>query len=75
MTMVVKRDGELVTLHVTPSLVEENDRLGNAIEIGQLGIRGSGAEYVQRDPISAVGAGCRRDLEPVGRRRCRRCGR
>jgi regulator of sigma E protease len=54
MTMVVKRDGEPVTLKVTPTLVEENDRLGRH-QIGQLGIRGSGAKYVQRDPISAVG--------------------
>jgi regulator of sigma E protease len=54
MAMVVKRDGENVTLKVTPSLVEENDRLGKH-QIGQLGIRGSGAKYVQRDPVSAVG--------------------
>jgi regulator of sigma E protease len=54
MTMVVKRDGEPVTLKVTPALVEENDRLGRH-QVGQLGIRGSGAKYVQRDPISAVG--------------------
>ena len=53
MTMVVRRDGELVTLHVTPSRVEENDRLGRH-QIGQLGIRGGGAKYIQRDPASAV---------------------
>jgi len=54
MAMVVKREGELVTLRVTPSLVEENDKLGRH-QIGQLGIRGSGSKYIQRDPISAVG--------------------
>jgi regulator of sigma E protease len=54
MTMIVKRDGESVTLKVTPTLVEEKDRLGKH-QIGQLGIRGSGAKYIQRDPISAVG--------------------
>ena len=53
MQMVVRRDGELVTLRVTPSLVEENDRLGRH-QIGQLGIRGGGAKYIQRDPASAV---------------------
>src|SRR4029077_17578814 len=54
MAMVVKRDGELVTLRVTPSLVEEMDRLGEE-QSGQLGIRGSGSKYIQRDPLSAVG--------------------
>jgi regulator of sigma E protease len=54
MAMVVKRGGENVTLRVTPSLVEEKDRLGRH-QVGQLGIRGSGAKYIQRDPISAFG--------------------
>jgi regulator of sigma E protease len=53
MTMVVRRGGELVTLHVTPSLVEESDRLGRR-QIGQLGIRGGGTKYIKRDPASAV---------------------
>ena len=37
------RDGQLVDLRVTPTRVEENDRLGRR-EIGQLGIRGGGAK-------------------------------
>ena len=53
MTVVVKREGEPVTLHVTPSRVEESDRLGRH-QIGQLGIRGGGSKYIQRDPASAV---------------------
>jgi len=53
MTMVVRRGGELTTLHVTPGLVEESDRLGRR-QIGQLGIRGGGTKYVKRDPASAV---------------------
>jgi regulator of sigma E protease len=53
MTMIVRRDGELTTLHVTPGLVEESDRLGRR-QIGQLGIRGGGTKYIQRDPASAV---------------------
>jgi regulator of sigma E protease len=53
MTIVVRRGGELATLHVTPSLVEESDRLGHR-QIGQLGIRGGGTKYIQRDPASAV---------------------
>ena len=54
MTMVVRRDGEPTTLHVTPNRVEESDRLGRR-QIGQLGIRGGGTKYIQRDPLSAVG--------------------
>jgi regulator of sigma E protease len=53
MTMIVRREGAPVTLRVTPGLVEENDRLGRH-QIGQLGIRGGGAKYIQRDPASAV---------------------
>ena len=53
LTMVVKRDGQLVTLNVTPNRVEESDRLGRR-EIGQLGIRGGAAQYIKRDPASAI---------------------
>ncbi len=53
LSVVVKRDGEAVTLQVTPSRVEESDRLGRR-EIGQLGIRGGAPKYVRRDPASAV---------------------
>lgn len=53
MAMVVRRDGELVNLRVTPSQVEENDRLGRH-KVGQLGIRGGGTKYITRDPASAV---------------------
>jgi regulator of sigma E protease len=51
--MVVRRNGSLVDLRVTPSLVEENDRLGHR-EVGQLGVRGGPPRYVTRDPASAV---------------------
>jgi regulator of sigma E protease len=54
LTMVVKRDDQPVTLQVTPSRVEESDRLGRR-EVGQLGIRGGAPKYVRRDPASAVG--------------------
>ena len=53
MVMVVTRNGEPVTLNVTPSRVEEKDRLGRH-QIGQLGIRGGKAKYVRRNPVSAV---------------------
>lgn len=53
MTVDVLRDGAPLTLHVTPSLVEETDRLGRH-QIGQLGIRGGGTKYVKRSPPQAV---------------------
>jgi regulator of sigma E protease len=53
MKIVVRRDGELVTLQVTPSRVEETDRMGRH-QIGQLGIRGGGTKYIKRNPGSAV---------------------
>jgi regulator of sigma E protease len=53
MAMVVERDGKSLTLHVTPSLVEEKDRLGRH-QIGRLGIRGGAVTYVRRDPPDAV---------------------
>jgi regulator of sigma E protease len=53
MAIVVHRDGQVVDLRVTPTRVEENDRLGRR-EIGQLGVRGGPPRYVTRDPASAV---------------------
>jgi regulator of sigma E protease len=53
LAMVVKRDNDVVTLNVTPSRIEESDRLGRR-EVGQLGIRGGTPKYVRRDPASAV---------------------
>src|SRR3954462_12637659 len=53
MAIVVHRDGQLVDMLVTPTRVEENDRLGRR-EIGQLGVRGGAPRYVTRDPASAV---------------------
>src|SRR5207245_8454057 len=54
MAIVVKRDAEEPTLHVTPSRTELTDRFGNRYEIGLLGIARSGMEYVKRDPASAL---------------------
>src|SRR5262249_38737317 len=54
MTIVVRRDGQEQTLHVTPSRTELTDRFGNHYEIGLLGIARSGMEYVKRDPATAL---------------------
>ena len=54
MSLVVKREGQPVTLQVTPSRTEITDRLGDRHEVGLLGIGRSGVEYVRRNPASAV---------------------
>jgi regulator of sigma E protease len=54
MTIVVRRDGQPVTLQATPTLAEDPDRFGYRHQRGQLGIRHSGVEYVKRDPFTAV---------------------
>jgi regulator of sigma E protease len=57
MTVTVRRDGKLLTLHVTPHRVVETDRFGHH-EIGQLGIRGGASKYVRRNPATAVVQAC-----------------
>lgn len=54
MTIIVRRDGKPVTLHVTPARTEMTDRFGNRHEIGLLGIGRSGVEYIKRNPVTAV---------------------
>jgi regulator of sigma E protease len=54
MSVVVRRDGQEQTLHVTPSRTELTDRFGNHYQIGLLGIARSGMEYVKRDPATAI---------------------
>jgi len=54
MTIVVRRDGEEQTLHVTPSKSEFTDRFGNHYEIGLLGIVHSGMEFIKRGPAMAI---------------------
>jgi regulator of sigma E protease len=54
MTIVVRRDNQPVTLHVTPARTETTDRFGNRHEIGLLGIGRSGVEYIKRNPAAAV---------------------
>jgi regulator of sigma E protease len=54
MTVVVRRGGSDVTLHVTPKRSELTDRFGNRYEIGLLGIAHRGMDYVKRDPATAV---------------------
>jgi len=54
MRIVVHRDGQDITLDVTPQMTERTDRFGNVHRIGLLGIGRSGVEYVRHDPASAA---------------------
>lgn len=53
MAIVVKRDGQEIELHITPSRTELTDHFGNRYEIGLLGVARGGMEYVKRDPATA----------------------
>jgi regulator of sigma E protease len=54
MQIVVRRDGQEMTLSVTPQMQEMTDRFGNVHRMGLLGIGRSGVDYVRRDPVTAV---------------------
>jgi regulator of sigma E protease len=54
MEITLRRDGNDVTLAVTPQLTELTDRFGNVHHIGLLGISRNGVDYVRRDPVTAV---------------------
>jgi regulator of sigma E protease len=53
MDIVVRRDGQEIELHITPSKTELTDRFGNHYEVGLLGVARGGIEYVKRDPVTA----------------------
>lgn len=65
MSLVILRDGTERTLSVTPRLVVEDDRFGNTVRFGRLGIRSSAVEFVKRDPVTAVWYGFRATYEIV----------
>ena len=54
MRMVLMRDGQKVTLDVTPQARELTDRFGNVQKVGLLGIQRQGIDYVRRNPAFAV---------------------
>ena len=62
----VLRDGTEHTLSVTPSLVVTEDRFGNTLRIGLLGIRSTEVNYEKRNPVTAVWYGFRASFEIVG---------
>ena len=53
LAVVIRRNGELVDLRVTPARVEENTPVGRHA-VGQLGVRGGAVQYVTHNPATAV---------------------
>jgi regulator of sigma E protease len=54
MTIVVRRGGSDLPLHVVPQRTELTDRFGNRFAIGLLGITHSGIDYVRLGPPAAL---------------------
>lgn len=54
LTVQVLRNGTAVTLHATPKVVEQRDNFGHTYQVGQLGLKAKGFEYVRLDPLSAL---------------------
>ena len=54
LTLVVRRDGKDLRLNAQPTIVEEQDRLGNKMRLARLGIRGGGVEFVRHGPGVAI---------------------
>jgi regulator of sigma E protease len=55
MKITLSRDGQERSVEVTPQPTELTDRFGYRHQIGLLGISAKGADYVRRDPVSAIG--------------------
>lgn len=60
--MVVLRDGAEVELLVTPRKVEKEDRFGNRVRYGELGVSRAGVTLVRHDPLTAVWAASRETI-------------
>jgi regulator of sigma E protease len=54
MTIVIRRGGAEVTVHVTPKRTELTDRFGDHFAVGLLGITHSGIQYIKLGPGAAL---------------------
>ncbi|MCZ6664212.1 MAG: RIP metalloprotease RseP [Gammaproteobacteria bacterium] len=54
--IVVLRDGTEVELFITPRKAEREDRFGNLVRYGELGVSRSGVSFVRHGPLTAVWA-------------------
>jgi len=64
--MVIERDGQRLTLTVTPESVTETDRFGAQHTFGQLGVRSNKVSVEHLDPFSAVGVATAETWSIVG---------
>lgn len=63
-TLTVERDGQRVTVPVTPRAVTERDAQGNPVEIGRIGIaRSTPATSLRLGPLAALVEGVRRTAD------------
>ncbi|MGB1548344.1 MAG: RIP metalloprotease RseP, partial [Alphaproteobacteria bacterium] len=54
LSVVVERDGQEVTIVVTPRIIEITNRLGHVQRMAQLGIRSAGVDFIRRGPGMAL---------------------
>ncbi|MBT6961513.1 MAG: RIP metalloprotease RseP [Rhodospirillaceae bacterium] len=54
MLFEVERDGQLVSVNVTPALVEREDQFGTTHRVGQIGVAHAGVDFKKHGPAGAV---------------------
>ncbi|MGO8865216.1 MAG: RIP metalloprotease RseP [Alphaproteobacteria bacterium] len=54
LTVEVAREGKTTILHAVPDVIERRDNFGHRYQIGRLGLRAKGVEYVRYDPLSSL---------------------
>lgn len=54
LTVEVAREGKATILHAVPDVIERRDNFGHRYQIGRLGLRAKGVEYVRYDPLSSL---------------------
>ncbi|MFQ5938695.1 MAG: RIP metalloprotease RseP [Alphaproteobacteria bacterium] len=64
--IVVDRNGAEVTLSATPKVIEQTDSFGNIFQVGRLGIRSSGFDYVRHGPLTAIWRGAEATVNFTG---------
>jgi regulator of sigma E protease len=64
-TLVVERDGRIVSLTATPHVDTADDGAGGEQKIGLLGVRGTEREFQRHDPLTAIGQAFRETVRVV----------
>ncbi len=54
LTVEVAREGKTTILHAVPDVIERRDNFGHRYQIGRLGLRAKGVEYVRYDPLLSL---------------------